>query len=127
MDEGGNQYIDIHARNANHSYTFYATATGIYLWDGNARQHIQRIYWDPIDATLPTNTNLNNVASPGSYRLLSNNTYTNTPYTNAYGVFEVVNNYTGVRLQRLTNENGVWYRYYNSDGTWAVWKKLATE
>lgn len=69
--------------------------------------------------TLPTNSDLDQIVTPGVYLLSGSNTYQNAP--SSYGILEViiVGNST-IKMQRVTTVSSMHTRYY-SMGQWDAW------
>lgn len=78
--------------------------------------------------TLPSG-DLNDATDPGTYQLVSGNTYTNMPLGATYGNLTVLRPKTGYITQIFTwtdtvdNNYGAWFRCYNGSA-WRMWRAL---
>lgn len=81
-------------------------------------------------AKIPTNTNLDVIVAPGSYRIPRNSGYANIPFNSAdFAILEVAAvDTTGYILQRFTNFENDWSgktytRFLPNVGGWSAWKQ----
>lgn len=77
-----------------------------------------------MKGTLPNGTDLDNATTPGVYLISGSNSYTHCPA--GYGMLEVLKRdlQSNITLQRLTNNDGIWFRYYGGSSWIGGWKKV---